>query len=226
MNGSGEPTDWIEIDRAEHGVGWIAHPDEAMQRASHAIERDGTVWVLDPVDVDGLDDLLAEFGEVGGVVILLDRHKRDCATVANRHDVPVYVPAFMDDVEEELDAPVERVRHDLADSGLAVHELCDKRYWQEALLYDRDDGLLVVPEAVGTTEYFLTGSERLGVHPLLRLTPPRSLTRLDPQRIRVGHGEGIDEDASEALASAIDGSRRRAPGLLVKNVLNFFPFPG
>lgn len=226
MKGSGEPTDWIEIDRSEHGVGWIAYPDEAMQRASHAIERDGTVWVVDPVDVDGLDDLLAEFGEVGGVVILLDRHKRDCAKIANRHDVPVYVPAFMDDVEEELDAPVERVRHDLADSGLAVHEVVDKRYWQEALLYDRDSGLLVVPEAVGTSDYFLAGSERLGVHPMLRLTPPRSLTRLDPQHIRVGHGEGIDEDAAEALESAIDGSRRRAPGLLVKNVMNFLPFPG
>lgn len=224
MKGSGEPTEWTEIDRYEGGVGWMPYPEETMQRASHAIAEDGSVWVIDPVDVPGLDDLLAEFGTVEGVVLLLDRHKRDCAAVANRHDVPVYVPSFMDGVEEDLDAPVERIRHELPGSNFSVHEVCDRRVWQEALLFNRETGVLVVPEAVGTTDYFVTASERLGVHPMLRLTPPGKLTRLDPERILVGHGEGIHEDASEALEDAISGSRMKAPGLLVKNTLGMLPF--
>ena len=83
MKGSGPATDFEEIDRRDEGVGWIAYPDERMERASHAFAVDGEVWVVDPVDVDGLDELLAEFGDVAGVVTLLDRHKRDADTVAS-----------------------------------------------------------------------------------------------------------------------------------------------
>jgi hypothetical protein len=224
MKGSGEPADWAEIDRFDDGVGWIAHPEETMQRASHALAGEDGVWVIDPVDVVGLDDLLADFGEVRGVVVLLDRHKRDAAAVANRHEVPVYVPQFFDGVADALDAPVERFRHDLADSGYAVHEVIDTRFWQEAVLFDRDRGVLVVPEAVGTADYFRTGSERLGVHPMLRLTPPSKLERLSPGRIRVGHGTGIHDDAAAALEHALAGSRARTPGLLVKNARSLLPF--
>ena len=108
MKGSGEAS-LREIDRYDGGVGWIAYPDEDMQRASHAVVgENGGVWVVDPVDAAGLDELLAEYGEVAGVVVLLDRHKRDAAAIATRHDVSVYVPDFMDAVAQELDAPVER----------------------------------------------------------------------------------------------------------------------
>ena len=224
VKGDSEPTDWQEIDRFEHGVGWIAYPDEEMQRASHALVTDGGVWVVDPVDVPGLDDLLAEFGEVRGVVILLDRHTRDSAAVANRHGVSVWVPEFMHGVSEELDAPVERFRHELADSGFAVHEVLNNALWQEALLFDSERGVLVVPETIGTTEYFRTGSERLGIHPMLRLTPPRKLKRFEPKHIHVGHGPGVHEGAATALTEAIDGSRSRAPALAVKTVSNMLPF--
>ena len=223
MKGSGEASDWREIDRFDGGVGWIAYPDEGMQRASHALAAGDDVWVVDPVDTPELDDLLAEFGTVRGVVLLLDRHKRDCATIARRHDVPVWVPATIDGVEDELEAPVERFRHELPDSGYAVHEVVSNRFWQEALLFDRDRGVLVVPEAVGTTEYFLAGDERLGVHPLLRLTPPSALARLRPERILVGHGTGIHDDATAALRDAIDGSRVRAPRLAFENVRSLLP---
>jgi hypothetical protein len=213
MKGSGDPDEWTEIDRFDEGVGWIAYPDETMLRASHALAVDGDVWVIDPVDVPGLDDLLTEYGEVAGVVLLLDRHKRDCAAVANRHDVSVWVPAFMDGVVDELDAPTERFRYDLADTGITAHTVIDNRVWQEAMLYREDTGTIVVPEAVGTPEYFRTKTERLGVHPMLRITPPKNLSRLEPDRIRVGHGEGIHEDAAAALDDALQGSRRRSPWL-------------
>ncbi|MCU4718991.1 hypothetical protein [Halapricum hydrolyticum] len=218
LKGSG-PARMREIDRYDGGVGWIAHPDEQMQRASHAVVgENGGVWVLDPVDTDGVDDLLAEYGEVEGVAVLLDRHKRDAATVARRHDVPVYVPEWMSGVASELDALVERVHVDLGDSGFGVHELIDTPLWQEAVLYGEHDETLVVPEALGTAEYFLTGEETLGVHPALRLKPPRSLRRFAPERVLVGHGEGVLGDAAGAIADALRGARRRAPRLYAETV--------
>ena len=57
MKGSGE-ADLTEIDRFEGGVGWLAYPDETMERASHAVESDGQLWIFDPVDADGVDDLV------------------------------------------------------------------------------------------------------------------------------------------------------------------------
>lgn len=220
MKGTGPATDWEEIDRFEGGVGWIAYPDETMKRASHALAIDDEVWVVDPVDAQGIDDLLAEYGEVAGVVVLLDRHKRDAAAVARRHDVSVWIPSFMDGVADDIDAPVERFRHDLADTGYAAHELVDNRFWQEAILYSEETGVLVVPEAVGTTSYFRATGEELGVHPMLRMTPPERLTRLDPDRLLVGHGPGIHEAVPGAIEAAIGGSRRRTPRLMVKNVKN------
>ncbi len=225
---SGTAADWREIDRYETdsgaaGVGWIAYPEEAMQRASHALAVDGDVWVIDPVDVEGLDEMLAELGTVAGVVTLLDRHKRDAAAVANRHDVSVHLPDFMQGIADEFDAPVELLHRELADTGYGVHKVVDNFAWSEAALYGEDDGILLVPEAVGTVEYSLAGSERLGVHPALRLKPPKKLARLDPNRILVGHGKGIHDDATAALDDAISGARGRTPGLYVKNLRMFLP---
>jgi hypothetical protein len=220
MKESGVATDWEEIDRFEGGVGWIAYPEETMQRASHALADGDDIWLVDPVDAEGIDDLVAEYGEVAGVVILLDRHKRDAAAMARRHDVSVWIPTFMDGVAEDIDAPVERFRHDLADTQFAAHKIIDNSLWTEAVLYDDDSGVLMVPEAVGTTSYFRTREESLGVHPMLRMTPPRKLTRLDPDHILVGHGPGVHENAAETLKRALDGARRRTPRLVYKNVKN------
>lgn len=221
---SGTDREWTEIDRYDAGVGWIAHPDETMQRASHALVADGDVWVVDPVDVPGLDDLLAEFGTVQGVVLLLDRHLRDCDTVAARHDVAVWVPEFMDGIEGKLDAPMRNFRHDLGGSGMTAHTVIDKRFWQEAMLLDADEETLVVPEALGTADYFTTGDRALGVHPMLRFTPPSRLARLQPDRILVGHGAGIHEDASKELEQAIRGARARTPRLILETTRSLLPF--
>ncbi len=226
MKGSGSATDWLEIDRFENGargVGWIAHPEERMRRASHALATDEGVYVVDPVDAEGIDDLLTEFGDVAGVVVLLDRHKRDSAAVARRHDVPVYVPDVMAGITDDLDAETTVVRHDLDGSGFAVHGLIDNPLWSEAALYSEDDGTLVVPEAVGTSSYFLAADERLGVHPALRMTPPKRLRRFDAERVLVGHGEGILEEASPTIDDAVSGARGRAPRLYAQTVRSFLP---
>jgi len=199
-------------DRWDGGTTWIAHPEESMQRASHALVVAGDVWLVDPVDAEGLDDHLADVGDVAGVVVLLDRHKRDADTIALRHDVPVSIPEWMDGVAEEMTAPVERFGTTLADT-YTVYPLTNSRFWQEAALYDEDEGTLVIPEAVGTASYFRTGGERIGVHPMLRLRPPRRLWEFSPERVLVGHGEPVVTDASDALADALDGARRRTPAL-------------
>jgi len=217
--------DLHEIDRFDRGVGWIAYPGEAMERASHAIavpnEESETddVWVFDPVDAPGVDDLLADLGTVAGVVIGLDRHKRDSAAIANRHDVPVYVADWMTGVAEELDAPVERFGSRLADSGFEAFRIRDSMLppWQEVGFFDGET--LIVPESLGSASYFRGDRERLGVHPMLRLMPPiEALSGLNPERVRVGHGVGVDERAALAVEDALSGSRRKAPGLYARTL--------
>ena len=225
MKGSGA-TDLREIDRFDGGLGWIAYPDEQMQRASHALVGDDGVWLVDPVDADGLDDLLAELGEVAGVAVLLNRHARDAGAIAARHGVDVHRPAWMADVDPKVDAPEGVAIRDtggrLGDSGYRVEKLTDSFGWREAVAYDPDGRTLVVPESLGGASYFLAGGEQVGVHPALRLLPPRALADYDAERLLVGHGEGVLADAAGAIRDAIDGSRRRAPGLYLDTVREMF----
>ncbi|WP_306052611.1 hypothetical protein [Natronococcus wangiae] len=217
-------TEFAEIDRFDGGVGWIAHPEEELQRASHALERGGEVWVFDPVDAAGLDELLAEFGDVTGVVVTLGRHARDAEAVANRHDVPVYLPAFFEGVSEGVDAPVVRFGDELADTGFKTRTLVNNRFWQEVAVYDPDGKTLVVPESLGTADYYLARGERLGVHPVRRAIPPRdALGDLVPDRVLVGHGAGVTSDATTALETALAGSRKRAPLLYAKTGRKLLP---
>ncbi|WP_267639851.1 hypothetical protein [Haloarchaeobius amylolyticus] len=224
MKGSGSADQYRIVNEHDGGFGWIPYPDETMQRACHALVVDDEVWVVDPVDIPDLDELLAERGEVAGVVVTLDRHKRDSAAIANRHDVPVYIPTWMDGVAEELDAPVERFGDELADTGYRTLRLRDNRFWQEAGLWNPETGTLWVPESVGTVSYFCGSGERLGVHPMLRAVPPkRLLGDLDPDRILVGHGEGVELRPREALQEALSNSRKKMLGLYAKNAKSLLP---
>jgi len=224
MKADGRPTEPREIDRWDGGLGWIAHPEETMQRASHALATDEGVWLVDPVDCEGLDQLVEPLGEVAGVVVLLDRHKRDAAAIARRHDVPVALPRQLRGVAADLDAPTTTFGGELGETGYRTITVVDNPVWTEVALYDADAGTLVVPEAVGTVDYFVTDDERLGVHPMLRALPPRSaLGGLSVDRILVGHGEGVTTDAASALATALRNSRRNAPGLYLKTVKDLLP---
>jgi hypothetical protein len=74
-----------------------------------------------------------------------------------------------------------------------------------------------VAEALGTNRFYTGGTAALGVHLLLRLTPPRALSGYEPRRILVGHGEGIQgPQASTALGGALEESLRRLPGVLLR----------
>jgi hypothetical protein len=150
-------------------------------------------------------------------VVLLDRHKRDSAAVADRHDVPVYVPEWMSGVESDIDAPVVRFEEGVGEFALDI--VVDNPFWQEGALFDGET--LVVPEALGTVSYFRAPGERLGVHPMLRAVPPRSLLEYDADRLLVGHGEGVFEDVRGVIREAIDGSRRKMVPLYLDNLRGF-----
>lgn len=201
-----EATEYAVVDRWEDGLGWIAHPEETMQRTSHAIRTGDRVWIIDPVDVPDLEDIVSDLGSVAGVIVLLDRHQRDASAVARRFDVPVYLPPYID---RDFDAPVERLGVRLPETDVRVVHSVDIPFWQEAALFDGET--LVVADALGTVDYFTVGPERVGVHPLLRPIPPVTLRDFAPARILTGHGSGVFEDAESALARGIDGARTRWP---------------
>jgi hypothetical protein len=186
------------VDEIGFAFGWIAPEPKSMLRASHAIAAGGLVWVIDPVDDDAALERIRALGEVGAVLQLLDRHNRDCAHVATRFDVPHYVvPDSAPD-----GAPFE------------VIPVLRRKRWQEVALWFPGHRTLVCADALGTAPYYCAQSERLAVSPLLRLTPPRTLLKVDPAHVLVGHGEGVHDDAAKAVLEAVTRSRRRLPAWL------------
>jgi hypothetical protein len=176
------------------GLGWIE--DDRLGRCGHALVDAGRAWLVDPFALPtGLS------AEVVAVVQLLDRHNRACAECAAYFGVPLLrVPGSIPE------APFEAVR------------VVDLPRWREIALWWPERQALVCADALGTVDYFRAQGERLGVHPLLRLTPPRRLDRLDADTVLVGHGEGIIGGASALLHEALATSRRRIPSWLLTRV--------
>jgi hypothetical protein len=180
------------VDEFESGFGWGQR--ETRARTAHALVVDGGVWLIDPVDVPGLDERIRAAGEPRGVVQLLDRHNRDCAELAARYGVPHIGP------------------RDAADTPFSLIGVVSVPRWHERALWWEAGRVLAVADVLGTRPYFLAPGDQLGVHPFLRLTPPRTLRGLEPLHILVGHGKGVHgEEAPAALRNALDTARRRAP---------------
>lgn len=192
-----------EVTEWAGGFSWIAYPDEQARRASHALRTAAGVWLVDPVDADGLDERVGELGEVAGVLVIQDRHTRDATAVARRHDVAVHVPDWMELVRDKLAATVESVGSELPGTNYTVHRLIDTEEWEEAILVDETANTIVVPEALGTLPAFREDENALGVHPGLD-EPPRRLTDWNPDRILVGHGESVHSEANAKMREALD----------------------
>jgi hypothetical protein len=187
-------------DEFEGSIGWTPAERELRRRTSHAVASGGRVWIVDPLDGEGLDGRIRQLGEPAGVVQLLDRHDRDCRAVAARLGVPLHVTPF-GGVEG---APFDVVR------------VVDVPRWREVALWFPGERILVCADAVGSASYFRVRGERIGVHPLLRPWPPKALARFEPRKLLLGHGQGLaGAEAAQALKAAMHSARRRIPAWLL-----------
>jgi hypothetical protein len=184
------------LQRHGLGVTWIEQ--SSMSRTGHALLSDGRVWLIDPFEDGAALQTASSLGPPAAVLQLLDRHNRDCQTIATRLGVPLlYLP------ERVPDTPFE------------VVPVLFRRRWREVALWWPQTRALIIPEAIGTAPAFALGRPA-GVHPMLRLMPPRAqLSAYEPSMLLVGHGRAIESDAAGTLGDALDRSRSDIPRLLV-----------
>jgi hypothetical protein len=178
------------------GITWVERGGTV--RSSHALSSDGTVWLIDPFEDEPALRRAAELGQPRAVVQLLDRHNRDCAAIAARLGVPhLRLPEAIDD------------------SPFEAFPVIRGRFWKEVGLWWAAERTLVIAEAVGTVPVFTAG-RRLGMHPLARVNPPRrALSRFRPERLLVGHGKPLVQDAGAALEEALAHARDDVPRVLM-----------
>ena len=185
-------------DLGPDGFGWMV--EEAATRTSHALAADGKVWLVDALDWPDAIDRALEVGEPAGVIQLLDRHNRDCASLAARFGVPHVV------------APGQ-----IRGTPFAFVDVMLRKHWRESAVWWAATRTLVVAEVLGTNRFFTGGTAPIGVHLALRLTPPKALAAFEPERVLVGHGEGIvGPDATDGLREALRTSRSGLPGVLLR----------
>jgi hypothetical protein len=180
------------VDELDGVLGWTE--DAGVRRTSHALGAGGRMWVVDPIDGKGVEERILALGEPAGVIQLLDRHERDCADFATRLGVPLHVvPAA------------------LPGSPFELLPVVGSRFWREVALWWPERRILVCADVLGTVpHYFRVRDEPVGIHPLLRLAPPRILRGLNPEHVLVGHGEAA-HDVGAALDDSLRHSRRRIP---------------
>lgn len=171
------------VRRHALGLTWLE--TTGMQRAAHALLDGDRVWLIDPFEDETALSAAAELGRPAAVIQLLDRHNRDGAQIAQRLEIERH-----------------RVPGSVPDSPFAIIPVIRRRWWQEVALWWEQKAALVVAEAVGTAPVFALGRQ-LGVHPMLRLTPPRALSGRRPERLLVGHGPPLESDAAPALDEAL-----------------------
>ena len=178
---------------------WLLGPSDPASRASTALVLDAGTLLIDPLEADGLDELLAPLPPLIGVTSLLDRHGRDAAAIADRRGVPRLVPAA-------LGGP------GLGLAGAEERPVIVRPRWKEALLWVPDRKLLICPETLGTAPFDLASpNARLGMHPLARVyRPAAAFAGLDPAVIAVGHGPPL-RDAEGLLAPTLASGVRGIP---------------
>lgn len=185
------------VKRHDLGLTWCE--TTGLQRAAHALLDDGQVWLIDPFEDDVALTAAAELGRPAGVIQLLDRHDRDCSAISQR-----------------LEVPRRRVPDALPGAPFTVVSVVSRPWWHEVALWWERQRALVVAEAVGTAPAFALG-RRLGVHPLLRLTPPTSaLRRHEPEWVLVGHGAPVESGGAAALDEALAAARGDIPQLVLR----------
>lgn len=192
----------LRFNEFEHGLEWVPEGDK-LARTGHAVLAGGSVWLTDVVDGPGLDERVAALGSPAAVIQLLDRHPRDCAAVAERLGVPLH----------------ETPLTDLEGAPFVVLPIVKRRFWREIAVWFAKERALVCGDALGSLGYFRAKDEPFGVHPFLRVFPPKKLQALEPEHILFGHGPGFHgPEAPEALRRAFAKPRRRLPQALLNGL--------
>ena len=185
------------IQRHSLGLTWVE--TSGMRRAAHALRADGRVWLVDPFEDEVALSAATELGSPAGVIQLLDRHNRDSGSIAQRLEVPLL-----------------RLPTEVADSPFTVIPVITRPWWREVALWWEAERTLVVAEALGTAPAFTLG-RRVGLHPMLRLRPPKGpLTARSPERLLVGHGAALESGAESAVRDALSGALTDIPQLVLK----------
>lgn len=185
------------IQRHSLGLTWVE--TSGMRRAAHALRANGRLWLIDPFEDQVAMSAATELGAPAAVIQLLDRHNRDCGPIAQRLEVPLL-----------------RLPADLSDSPFTVIPVISRPWWREVALWWEAERTLVVAEALGTAPAFTLG-RRVGLHPLLRVRPPRRpLTARSPERLLVGHGTSLESGATEAIRDALSGAVADIPQLVLR----------
>jgi len=180
-----------------HAVGLTWLEPGYMARTSHALRSEGRVWLVDPFADEPALREVESLGTPAGVFQLLDRHNRDCETIAARLGVPLL-----------------RLPEQASDTPFDVVPVLSRPGWHEVALWWERERALIVAEAIGTAPAFALG-RRAGVHPMLRLTPPRAqFAACRPSMLLVGHGAPIEADAATALDDALGHARSDIPRLV------------
>ena len=184
-------------DESDLGFGWSE--SARVQRTSHALVAHGGVWIIDPIAGDGVDERIGALGEPAGVIQLLNRHTRDSEAFAARLGVPLHV-----------------VPPSLPGTPFEFRPVVRGRWWREVALWWPERRVLACADVLGTIPFFRVGDEPVGVHPILRLRPPRSLRGLGVEHLLVGHGDGLHGDGTAAAVDdALRHARARIPRWLV-----------
>lgn len=198
-----------EIVEGAWGLSWVAGPKDPMRRAAHALVSGRKVWLVDPFTDEPALTAARRRGRIAGVVQLLDRHNRDCASLAERFGV------------EHL-----RLPDGLPGTPFELSHMVWVPRWREAALWWEAKRTLFVPEAIGTVAPFAVGGAAAGIHPFLRGLPPgtlRSLRERQPEVLLCGHGAPLAQGVGEAIDEALHRSRRDIPRAGLAMVKAFSP---
>ncbi|MCW2973510.1 MAG: hypothetical protein JWN72_1783 [Thermoleophilia bacterium] len=154
-------------------------------------------------------------GPVVGVIVLLDRHVRDAPDVARRHDAPLLVPPGRWRTGHQRPRGAHALTQRVEGCPFRFFPVVERDgAWLEHALWWEAAGVLVVAEAVGTTDYCTLGTGApLGIHPALRFGIRRSgLSELShrPTMLLVGHGDLVRGDGGD-LTAQIRGAARHGP---------------
>lgn len=208
------------FERHDDVLWWMANPDESLARSSLVLDTASGQIAIDPVDCDGLDEEIESIGGLDGVAVLMDRHSRDAKVIADRHEVPLLVPEGADRIEAAVNHPVEPLDAMLAESEYQPRWVVSNRFWEEVCLWCPPRSTLVIPESLGTAATFTVINERIGVHPLMRIKPPRgALAGIRPERLFVGHGRPLYDVKPDEIDTTLTLARRRLPRAWVGGIV-------